>query len=155
MRTGQYHDCCISSVYYSTVHLPRQRLFSLLSLFSLSFRVFVNAFSMDDDDDSGIPLCPVEDMMDEKEAQEGSEKRAITYEVWTASPVPVYSSDLGRVRLGSSGVGGLFRFRMTRSIRLSYIQMSHPSSSISSEKLRMSSDELDTRPRPQEDVKVL
>ena len=39
----------------------------------------------------------------------------------------------GRVRLGSSGLG-LLRFRMTRSIRLSWIRMSHPSSSISSEK---------------------
>ena len=41
---------------------------------------------------------------------------------------------LGRVRLGSSGLGGLLRFLMTRSIGLSLIRMSHPSSSGSSEK---------------------
>ena len=48
---------------------------------------------------------------------------------------------LGRVRLGSSGLGGLLRFRMRRSIGLIQIRMSHPSSSGSSENSRMSSDQ--------------
>ena len=39
---------------------------------------------------------------------------------------------VGRVRLGLSGLGGLLRFRMRRSIGLIQIRMSHPSSSGSS-----------------------
>ena len=41
---------------------------------------------------------------------------------------------LGRVRLGSSGLGGLLRFRMRRSMGLIQIRMNLPSSSGSSEK---------------------
>ena len=41
---------------------------------------------------------------------------------------------IGRVRLGSSGLGGLLRFRMRRSIGLSLMRMNYLSSSGSSEK---------------------
>ena len=42
---------------------------------------------------------------------------------------PIFAVHLGRVGLGSSGLGGLLRFRRRRSIGLIQIRMSHPSSS--------------------------